>query len=324
MSRLRAFLLPDDRGAALLTVLMLVALMSALIAVAFDRTGIALNRTRARIGVHEARFDLMSAEAIGLARLTAALGSQSDAKTNPRIFNSHFRVPVPGGEIRARVNDGGTCFNLNALVQTTPSGEWVSVPAMVEQFARVMERTGLPQDQALSAAWRAADWIDSDTLPLVPGSEGGRGLTFPNQPMVDPSELRAASGMAAESYGAIKPLVCALPETVPPRYNVNALKPEQAALVAALLDRSVPTGAVVDALSTRPAGGYGYAQDLLAHPALRAFVQRGEAAVQLVTKSDWFRLDLDARLGASGLAERALIDARNRPVTLVHRSYGET
>ncbi len=279
----------DDEGAALVTVLMLIALMAGLIALAMDRTGAALAATRARVGQQEARFDLLSAESVAVARLSAPDVHQAAAF-------APFAVPVPGGTVRAQLRDGGACFNLNALAIGPPQGPRLPDSAMMARLARLLIFSGKSEADAVLAARQAADRVAGVQL-------------------LDPHELRAVPGFAPLLSGET---LCALPTAEPARININALTPADAPLLAAMLGPPVTPASAAQVLRTRPASGFA---------SVEAFLTRLSAPPQspplpFDTRSDWFRLDLKAQLGDAGLSERALIDARTRPARVVGRIYG--
>ncbi len=316
----------SDRGAALLTVLLLVAVMSALIAVSFDRVGIAIRRERNRSLAAEARLDLISAEAIATAqagRIKAEAGT--DAST---WHGKAIAIPVPNGTVRGRLVDGGNCFNLNGLVTRTPAGDLVVQLIAVGQFARLLETLGVPANAAAQIASASADWIDSDALALPGGSEDDhylrdvRPYRTSGTLMHDPAEWRLVDGVSESLWLRAEPLLCALPDAVLPAYNVNSLMPWQAPLIAAILPRGATPAQVVAALANRPASGFETYQDFLIQPSLRGFTPPAEANVQLRLKSDWFRLEAMATLGSTDFSEVALIDARILPARTVRRQFG--
>ncbi len=317
---------PNDRGAALLTVLLLVAVMSALIAVSFDRVSLAIHRERNRANSDEIRLDLVSAEAIALSRIgqIAADADQSGAWQGRGVS-----VPVPGGAVRAIVLDGGNCFNLNALVRPLPDGQFEAQPVAIAQFTRLLELSGVTAAEASAVAQASADWIDSNSSTQPGGAEDESYSRLPkpyrtaNTLMIDKSEWRAVLGVNSELYGRMAPLLCALPDTALPAYNINTLAPAQSALIAAILPAGVNPAQIKAALAARPAGGFSSYQALLAQAGLGNQAPPGEAAIQLQTRTNWFQLDLTGTLGDLEMAETALIDGRLRPARLVRRSYGE-
>ena len=316
----------NDKGAALLTVLLLVAVMSALIAVSFDRVSLAIHRERNRSSSDEVRLNLISAEAIAISRIDQLTASNS---RSGEWQGRSITVPVPSGTIRARLRDGGNCFNLNALVSPLPDGRYVAQPVAIVQFARLLQLSGMAAGNAASLAHASTDWIDSDGIALPGGAEDSyytrlaNGYRTANRIMVDKSEWRAVAGVTADLYNQIAPLLCALPDQKLPGYNINTLSPGQSPLIAAILPASVSAEQVRIALANRPAGGFDSAQAFLSQPSLRGALPPGEASIQLQTRSSWFQLELLGSLSDFSLSETALIDGRLRPARLVRRSYGE-
>jgi general secretion pathway protein K len=300
----------DDRGAALLTVLLLVAVMSALIAVSFDRVSLAIHRERNRSSSDEVRLDLISAEAIAVSRisqLTASADQSGGWQGQP------VSVPVPGGKVSAMLVDGGNCFNLNALVHPLADGAYEQQPVAIAQFSRLLELSGVRPTVAVSISQATADWIDSDTATLPAGAEDSAysRLSSPyrtaNTLMVDKSEWRAVAGVKADLYERLSPLLCALPDTALPAYNINTLYPSQSVLIAALWAGGVTPAQINAALRNRPADGF----------------DSQAASIQIHTRTNWFRLELVGELAEFQLRETGLIDGRLRPARLVRRSFGE-
>jgi general secretion pathway protein K len=320
----------SERGAALITVLLLVAVMSALIAVSFDRLGLALNRERNRSIAEEVRLDMFSAEAIAVQRVTQLQSVDPSKTPGGRDWQDvPVIVPIPGGVVSARLVDGGNCFNLNALVTTQPDGKFVAQPAAILQFARLLEISAVPSATAVSIATATSDWIDSDTIPQPGGAEdeayAGSSPSYrtANALMHDAGEIRAVAGMTDALFQRMKPFLCALPETDMPGYNVNTLTARQAPLVAALYPAGVSTEAVLTALRNRPAGGFAAAQDFWSQPSLRSAEASGLVTTQLRLRSSWFRLNLMAQVSDSEFEETALIDGRFLPARVVRRTLGE-
>ncbi len=321
---------PSERGAALITVLLLVAIMSALIAVSFDRLGLALRRERNRSSAEEVRLDMISAEALALAQVTRLQSFDPSRTPSANAWQDvPVSVPVAGGQITARLRDGGNCFNLNGLVTSTVDGKLVAQSSAIAQFSRLLERVGVSTAVAGSIAASAADWIDSDTVPQ-PGGHEDEAYTSRETPyrtanamMQDGGELQAVSGMTSDIYDQVKQLVCAYPETQASTYNVNTLTARQAPLVAALFPVPLSNQAILAALRNRPVEGFNSVQDFLAQPSLKAAGPSSLTTVQLRVRSSWFTLGLMAQVNTSEFSGTTLIDGRFQPARALRRSYGE-
>jgi len=317
-----------ERGAALLTVLLLVAVMSVLAAVALERLKIGTRLTANGAAVEQARAYAMAAETLARYRIGDLI--QRDASRTTLAGNwagQPTNFPIDGGLATARLDDGGNCFNLNSLVDEAADKSSIARPFAVTQFARLLTLLDVPGRDAEALANATADWIDSDIQPLPGGAEDGAysGGATPYLPantlMADTSEWRAVAGVTPALYARTRPFLCALPVTDLTALNVNTLRRDQALLLATV----VPTLDVARAASVveaRPENGWESLATVWALPQLApSAVDAGRAQVKLVTR--WFDIALNVELAGADLEEHALIDAALKPAKLVRRSYGE-
>ncbi len=316
---------PEQRGAALLTVLLLVAVMATVGATVLDRIGLA-TRLTANVGtMAQARAWLGTAELLAVTRiedLLAADRSQTTLAGNWLGVERSIALP-DGATVRASVADGGNCFNLNGLVEQQPDGRLVERPRGREQFVGLMSVLGIAPGEAERIASSAADYIDSDSVPLSAGAEDGAGATPPNLMMADASELRAVAGVTARHFGMLGRWVCALPSDDPAEINVNTLLPEQAPLLAMLAPGVLDVARARAQLSSRPADGYGSVLQFWNAPALRGLAIPAAASEQVRVKTSFFTLRAIAGTGDVEARVSALIDARAVPARIIQRQWGE-
>ena len=312
-----------ERGAALLTVLLLVAVIAVIAANALERLRLATRLGANAIGIEQARSFAQAAEVLAVSRVTTLLTQNPGRVTLAGGWsNAPVNLPLPGGTAVARVTDGGNCFNLNGLVTQAAPGVYASNPYARLQFARLMRLIGVPAQVADQVAGGAADWIDTDADQQPGGAEDGA-YTGQDPPyrtagtlMADPSELRAVAGVTPDLYARLRPWICTLPVPAASPINVNTLQPEQAPLLAMAGD-AVPVDAVRAALSRRPAQGFANAG---AFWTLAGVSDAGGTAGVTTT---WFDLRVDVAVGTADLHESALIDATTLPARLVSRQWGE-
>jgi general secretion pathway protein K len=314
----------SERGAALVTVLLLVAIMSALIAVSFDRLSMAIRREGNRALAEEARLDLVSAEAIGAYRITT-LENLTGGGSQPTGWNGQVvTVPVPGGRVIARVSDAGNCFNVNALTRFDETGSLVAQPIAITQFALLLELSGAPATDAARAAAAVTDWIDADSAPLPGGAEdevySALGFRTANAPITNVADLARIEGMKP-LLARVADLLCALPEHAVPAYNINTLEVRHAALLAAALPELYTVAQAAELIRRRPANGFARVTDLA--DSSRRSSGTDFALPQLRTQTSWFRLEMMAELGDTRMREVALVDGRITPARVVRRSYGD-
>ena len=319
----------NERGAALLTVLLLVAIVAVIAAGALEKLRLS-TRIAGNAGTTEQlRGYALAAEALALSRIEALQSASATRTTLAGDWSGRpFSLPLPGGGVAtARVVDGGNCFNLNGLVTQVSPGVYQSAALQRLVFTRLMRLTGTPPQVADQVAAAAADWIDTDQDSQASGAEDQTYLSrdpsyrTAGTLMVDPSELRALNGVTPEVYTALRPWVCTLPLAQPAAINVNTLAPEQAPLLAMLLADTLPVETARRALLSRPAQGFSSTTAFWTQPAL-ASLQVGDTS-QTAVKSAWFALSVDVRLGSATLEEHALIDATRLPPRLATRQWGE-
>ena len=130
---------PEERGAALLTVLMLVAVIAVIAAGALEKLRLATRLTANAVGIEQARSYAQPAEALAVTRISTLLGQSPDRVTLAGGWsNAPFGLPLPDGTAVARVTDGGNCFNLNSLASEVAPGVYVTNPIARVQLARLM------------------------------------------------------------------------------------------------------------------------------------------------------------------------------------------
>ncbi|MFC3581014.1 type II secretion system minor pseudopilin GspK [Sphingomonas hylomeconis] len=321
---------PRERGAALLMVLLLVAVISVLAATALEKLRLSTRLAGNAAAGEQARAYGYAAETLALTKVNDLLGQAGKRVTLAGGWSGKpFRLPVPGGLATARVRDGGNCFNLNGLVSETDPGTYVANPAATLQFARLMRLVGVPASLSDGIADAATDWIDSDTAPLAGGAEDGAytGAAVPyrtaNTLVADISELRAVAGVTPETYARLRPWLCALPVAKPAEINVNTLMPEQAPLFAMLLPDTLGIDAARQLLLKRPPQGFESVEAFWKLPAQSAITPSPDAIAQTGVTTRWFALQVDVALGATELEQRSTIDATTLPARLVSRSWGE-
>lgn len=319
---------PGERGAALLTVLMLVSVMAVLSAAALERLRLS-TRIAANAGaIDQARAYALAAEDIAAGRITT-LVEADPARTPLGWVGRETALPLPGGTASVVVHDGGNCFNLNSVVTGQPAQRLMARPAGIAQFEALMQILGIGQGEAIHVAASLADWIDSDSFPLPQGAEDAAYAGGPtpyktaNTLIADPSELRAVAGVTPEIYDKLRPWICALPATDLSPINVNTLTPEQAPLLAMLLPDKLSPDRARALLIGRPIEGYESGYAFWRTSSLAGMAPGGEVEAQTGVRTRWFALDLRVRLGDSEVNETALIDANVPPARLVRRNWGE-
>ena len=316
---------PQEKGAALLTVLLLVAVMATIAATALDRISVRTRLTANVATVAQGRMWLETAELLGMTRIEDLL-SADEAQTLPRGWLGAERtISLPDGAVvRARLEDAGNCFNLNSLVEQRNNGELVARRMALTQFTALMTLIGIQEGEAVRIAASAADFIDSDSAPLPAGAEdGSRATLVANRMMADASELRAVAGVSERHYNVLKPWICALPTTDLSPINVNTLLAEQAPLLAMLAPGKLDVARARAQIASRPADGYGSVVKFWDSPTLAGVDPSPETGQQVKVRTAFFRLRASVESAGLDVHETVMIDARRKPAHIVSRSFGE-
>jgi general secretion pathway protein K len=321
----------SERGAALLTVLMLVAVIAVLAAASLERLKLATRASINMIAVDQSRSYGYAAEAVALSRISDLVGRDGTKTTLEGDWNGRpIPFPIDGGIATAILTDGGNCFNLNSVVTSDQqSGTLTTRPSAILQFESLMINLGIPANQARPLSFALGDWIDSDAVPMQGGAEDAaytRGKVpyrTGNVMMADASELRVVAGMTPQLYATVRPWVCALPTTDMSPININTISPAQAPLVAMMVPGQVNVQTAKRVIDERPANGYASVVSFWSLPAFAGLSPSPEAQAQTQVKTRWFALDFSVALAGAEMRETALVDAALRPAKLVRRAYGD-
>jgi general secretion pathway protein K len=319
-----------EEGAALLTVLLIVAVVGAIAAAALDRMRLATGLSANFAALEQARGISTGIEDLVLLTIDDMTARSPERTTLAGGWNgAKRRYPVPGGGVaQASIRDGGNCFNLNSLVAGGGSSPAAARQAGMTQFAGLMGVLGVAPGEAQRIAAAAADWADSDEVPLPAGAEDGHYLRLPrpyrtgNTLFADTSELRAVAGVTDEIYARLKPWICALPVAELSAINVNTLAPEQAPLLAMLAPQQLPVETARRVIAGRPGRGWANMLEFWRTEALSEIDVPLDVQLQVQSRTVWFALDIEAQVRGAELSETALIDARLQPARLAMRRFG--
>ena len=212
--------LERQRGVAILTAMLVVALATIIATNLFWRSTLDQRRTLAALAADQGLLFLQGAEAWAADILRDDL--QSSGPDTDHLGETWAielpPIPVEGGVISGRLIDLQGRFNLNNLID--PDGN--TDPIAQQQFERLLGVLEL--DPSLAGV--AADWVDLDAERGFPtGGEddaySGAELPYhtPNAAITSISELRALVGMDAETFLILAPHVAVLPSGT--TINVN-------------------------------------------------------------------------------------------------------
>jgi general secretion pathway protein K len=284
-----------ERGLALITAVLIVAIVSTLGAF------VALNqqlwlRQMENISDRE-RVEMLDRGAIEWAIITLA----DDVKNSPDTDNlgedwaRKVRLPVEGGSIEIRGEDAQGRLNLNNLWSgNAPNGPYVGV---LRQLL-----TSLKLNPELSEP--LVDWLDPDTQTRASGAEDIEYLNLDppyraaNQPLASVDELRLVRGYTAEVVEALRPYVTVIP--VPTVININTVSPP---LLTALVP-GLTLSQAEQALAERAREPFKNAQALQSRLPQGLTLPAGIVGV----KSGYFLVMLDTSIGRYRRLSEAMLE----------------
>ena len=247
MNTHKKFISAAQRGVALITALLVVALIASVASYLAAQNQVRIQQMenlKAR-----AQAELLARAAIDWGR---AILADDMMRSVIDDYSEQWATIVPpqqtdGGQVGGKITDQQALFNLNNLV-------WAGVayPADVQRFQRLLSSLQLPTELANSLV----DWLDTDSTVTYPGgAEDGEYLQqepayrAANHGLVDIEELHQVRGFNAKIIERLRPFVTALPDRT--AVNVNTTSAE---VLAAMLDNGSlsAAAAIVLARQSRP------------------------------------------------------------------------
>lgn len=234
-----------QRGVALITVLLVVALVTVVGAGLIARQQLAI-RSSGNLLVHnQAWHYALGGELLAKAILREDLrrGDARQPLDHPAEPWAQPLKPFPfdeGGTLQLRLEDATGRFNLNALA--LPDNAGLQAFAQFQRLLRLL-------DIDPPYAERLRDWLDEDEQVSPGGAEDNDYLLLQpayraaNRVLAEPSELRLLLDMAEVDYRRLLPHVTALP--LDARLNLNSAGPLVLASLAEGLSPQLAQGLIV-------------------------------------------------------------------------------
>jgi len=256
-------MLRNEDGAALISVLLLVSVMSVAMVAMFDMLGFYTKRTVSNQDRAQAIEYAKASELIG-GEQAVKLAAQQNLLTYFGVNKGAQKVnmPIQNGMIAGELIESTNCFNLSSLVTVGSSGEFEINIATYQQFARLLVNIGIGERAALSLASALVDWQDSNSRPEPGGAEDFTysQLEIPygaaNAPIMDIDELRLVKGFTPELIDVLRLYSCVDPVSMETIINLNSVEPIDAVLLHALLGISNSIQSMEMVINERSANGY--------------------------------------------------------------------
>ena len=246
-----------QRGVALITVLLVVAIVTVICAGMIARQQLSIRGTGNQLQARQAWHYALGGEALAQTLLRRDLQQSGEGTGQPAVDHllEPWALPQPAydldegqGQVQVRIEDLAGRFNLNSLVQ-----EQQPNAAALAQFRRLLQRLQITEPYAE----RLVDWIDSDQQPSGEfGAEDNAYLLLEppyrtaGRRLEDLSELRLLLGMRDEDFQRLAPYVSALPADTP--LNINTASAMVLSSLADSLSPSAAESLVIGLSNSRP------------------------------------------------------------------------
>ena len=327
-------MLTTDRGAVLITVLLLVALMSALAVSLLDIGRFAGHQQIAIERYEQAKSFALGGEAIAIEALHTDLEAKSRVHHQQAWAQKRPAFPINNGPltgaISVSIQSANECFNVNSLVTRRNGGRYSAHSDHKKDFEALLSHIGLPPSTKAEITGQLIDWIDTDSRVSPLGAEDYEyGKLSPpkraaNTLIAHIDELIELPSISQEILGILKPYLCALPSTDRSRVNINLLAPEQEALLRMITGKALNQGQATGILTSRAADGYNRLADFWSHPALKDKAFSSYQKSYLSLNSEYFIITSDVLYDQLTLRLTSMVRRENDGrIYLLFRQFGE-
>lgn len=322
-----------QQGVAIISVLVVVAIVAGIGAAAVVDQQYVLRRTANLLHGNQATMHLLALESWGLEVLIDDL---EQGRTEDSLLEDWARelppVSADGGIVSGRIEDLQGKFNLNSVI----SGGSVNTYA-IDTFICLLDRYGKASRDAANIASSLVDWIDSDQN--VYNNKGAEDLDYLSKDppyrtasriLTSPSELLLIDGMSIDVYEALQPYITALPVDTKRQadgsvdqstINVNTASEELLNCVGGGTD---PVGsALLDEIES--SGPFTSQEEVLSF--IRTFLNIDEnfnaSQWPLDVKSNYFLQSTRAEFGDLVLVMRHVVERDEEGTRVIMRIFGE-
>lgn len=321
----------SEKGAVLLTVLILVTLVATLAVGMMDDIRFGIRRAANSGLLDQANWYAYGAENLAVYAIKQSYEADPGRSTLQDAWaTAPMSFPVDGGLIEGQVSDHSNCFNLNSVVEADGGSRYVASSLGRQQYANLLRVIGFSEGQANVLSNSLTDWIDADSSPRNGGAEDSyyQSLSVPyraaNTLISDVTELRALYQYSEKTFQRVKDYVCALPNTHLSPLNVNTMAPEDAPLLVMLVGRELEINAARRVIADRPRAGYISLGEFWSHPAFAGMGISPEAQEQVSVRTRFFALDATVSLDRVYLTVETIFEQRaDGSVHRVSRRFGE-
>lgn len=322
-----------EAGAALVSVLLLVAVMSVAALAVSEVTSRSIHRTQLNDAQSQGLWFVAGAEEIGHVQIKTLqlTGGLELVLEHPALTQDYIYTSPIGGVLTARLRDASNCFNINSVVELDEFDEKTGNEDNIKLFRQILEVFGTTESEAESLSDALVDWIDEDSSRRSRGAEDSQYIRLrtpyrtSGQLLENISELRAIDGFTAELVSELEKVACANETIAPALFNINTLELDQAPLLVAAFSGELNLGQAVRVLEDRPLGGWQSVEDFLSHRDITSIPQeqRNDGLFSTTTG----RLEVTGSAVFRGARQNFSVlysVSTDQPLRTVRRSFGES
>lgn len=258
--------LRKQKGVALLVVLILLVMMSALAAKISQQFCRNLQKTHYQVS-QQLRWAMQAQEKVVKDRLQNDASGESKPLSPDGDWHQPLETQGDDYTVVSQVEDAQDCFNVNNLLALEKPAQGQAQSAVPEKprneriVEQILTQSGLSQSTAEEVYLQLVDYLDGDATTAKDGAEtdAWAGVVPARQPanqmMRTISEIKLLPAFPAAAYPKVSKLLCALPDSAS-KVDVNTLKPEQAALLAALFPGKLTEDDALRLIESRTESGW--------------------------------------------------------------------
>ncbi len=321
-----------DRGAVLLTTLLIMSLMSAVAVNITQEVRVAIIRSGNMKAHAQAEWNLKAAEDFAQGYITENFLPLSRIEKNLALRRPlQAGLEIDGGFLNLTIMDGTQCLPLSNLVTQgeteaeDQNQDRDKSSAFSEALNNLLQYLGMTNYESESLTAAITDWQDADTQISDSGAEDYTYLALdpayrtPNLPVYSVEELRAVRGMNEDIFKTLHPFICAGDANRSGAVNINTLQPEHIPLLSALLGADQENLAV-QLLQSRPVDGYTDIEEELGESGVDG-LERVRADL-FIYEPEYLWIEVDATFGNAQRSVLLEFKVDSDSLTRTYRHYG--
>ena len=323
-----------QKGVALITVMLIVALIAILATQMTARLQLQMQRTSNIGSNQQAYWYAMGAEAFAKRVLFQSLEDSAEVTHLGQTWaQGENTFPVDFGEISGEITDLQSCFNLNSLRTdgeddgSSPATKSLARTAFQELLVS-LNIEGVGSFEAEYMADALTDWLDANSS--ITGSGGAEdsdyaSKEFPylaaNNYLASLGELRIIEHFTVNVIDKLKDYACILPDTNLNKININTIAQDKPEIRVAMLGISLNEAS--EALSSRGEEGFESIDEFFNLSELSKAKIAPDKKQQFAVKSEYFKLKATASFNNSYFALNTIMKVDNKNnISVISRIIG--